>query len=441
MSLRSRFADALKNLAPGSGRALVAVSGGVDSIVLLDLLVETRPEHGLELIVAHVDHGIHPESALVAQEVQAVAERLGLAWVATRLALGSAASETKARSARYRWLRETRRQFGARWIITAHQADDQRETILMRMLRGSGPLGLAGMRGRERDLLRPLLGFSRRTLLRHARTRGLRWWEDPANRDPRHLRSWIRGDLLPVLAGRLPDIDRKLGETRRHAVRARRSWDVALRAWPGLDARLSRSEISLSWHILRELPTPLSSALAEALIRAAGGPPGSIRLRRALTALGTAPSGATADLGSGWRLELAFGRLRVVPPSRRGAQPSMVIEQPAGESIWGDWRVRWSVEPAPSRQPRDGATAWFIPGTLSVRTWRPGDRLAPLGGGGRRLAVRCFQDARIPRSEREHWPVVVGQGDLAWIPGVCRSGRLLPSAGVAALRVDVEPRG
>ena len=160
MSLRSRFADALKNLAPGSGRALVAVSGGVDSIVLLDLLVETRPEHGLELIVAHVDHGIHPESALVAQEVQAVAERLGLAWVATRLALGSAASETKARSARYRWLRETRRQFGARWIITAHQADDQRETILMRMLRGSGPLGLAGMRGRERDLLRPLLGFS-----------------------------------------------------------------------------------------------------------------------------------------------------------------------------------------------------------------------------------------------------------------------------------------
>jgi tRNA(Ile)-lysidine synthetase-like protein len=297
------------------------------------------------------------------------------------------------------------------------------------------------MRGRERDLLRPLLPFSRRTLLCYARRRGLRWWEDPANADPRHLRSWIRGDLLPTLAARLPDIDRKLAETRRHAARERRSWDVALRAWPGLDARLSRAESSVSWVVLQGLPAPLAATLAEALMRSAGGPTGPGRLRRALTALAASPSGAVADLGKGWRLELAFGRLRVLRPRRVAAQPPMRIEQESGESAWGDWRVRWSTEPAPVRQPRDGQTAWFIPGTLSVRRWRPGDRLAPLGGRGHRLAVRCFQDARIPRSERERWPVVEGEGDLAWIPGVCRSGRLLPPAGVPALRIDVEPRG
>jgi tRNA(Ile)-lysidine synthase len=440
MSLLERFAHTLEMLRPGPGRALVAVSGGLDSVVLLDLLVETWERHGLELIVAHVDHGIHPESPLVAHEVEALAARLGLRSVSGRLALGVGASETRARAARYRWLRDARRRLGARWIVTAHQADDQRETILMRMLRGSGPLGLAGMRIRDKDILRPLLPFSRRTLTRYARLRGLRWWNDPANQDPGHLRSWIRGDLLPTLAARLPDLHLKLAETRRHALRDRQSWDAALQVWPHLDPRHTRGETSAAWAVLSELPEPLAAALAEALVRRAGGPAGPARLRRALLALADAPSGASADLGQGWRLELAFGRLRVIPPAGTAAKQPVVIDQPPGESAWGLWRVRWTIEPAPARQSRNGRTAWFIPGALALRGWRPGDRLAPLGGRGHRLAVRCFQDARIPRSERRNWPMVEGGGDLAWIPGVCRSGRLLPAPGAPALRVDVEPR-
>lgn len=439
-SLVERFAHTLEALQPGPGRALVAVSGGLDSVVLLDLLVQTRVHHGLELIVAHVDHGIHPESALVAHEVEALAARLGLRWVSVRLGLGAGASETKARAARYRWLRDARRRLGARWIMTAHQADDQRETILMRMLRGSGPLGLAGMRTRDRDVLRPLLLLSRRTLTRYARGRELRWWNDPANQDPRHLRSWIRSDLLPTLAARLPDLYRKLAETRRHALRDRLSWDAALQVWPHLDPRHTRGETSAEWAVLCDLPEPLATALTEALVRKAGGPVGPARLRRALLALADASSGACADLGQGWRLELAFGRLRVIPPSGAPAKLLMVIDQPPGEFAWGPWRVRWTIETAPAKQPRDGRTAWFIPGALALRGWRPGDRLAPLGGRGRRLAVRCFQDARIPRSERQHWPMIEGAGALAWIPGVCRSGRLLPAPGAPALRVDVEPR-
>jgi tRNA(Ile)-lysidine synthase len=386
-----------------------------------------------------VDHGIHPESALVANEVEALAARLGLPFVAGSIALGPGASETRARAERYRWLRETRRQLGARWIVTAHQADDQRETVLMRMLRGSGPLGLVGMRPKERDVLRPLLGISRRSLAAYARRRALRFWNDPANEAAAHLRSWIRVSLLPVLAERLPDIAEKLSQTRRHALRERLGWDAALGAWPGLALHASPREVSLSWRVLRALPPALAGALAEALVRAAGGPAGPTRVRRALAALAVAPSGALAELGLGWRLELAFDRLRVLPPSHRAGEPQRIIDQPSGETDWGAWHVRWSMEPAPAVQPRDGRTAWFIPGALALRSWRPGDRLAPLGGQGRRLAVRCFQDARIPRSERQNWPMIEGQGDLAWIPGICRSSRLVPQPGAASLRVDVEP--
>jgi tRNA(Ile)-lysidine synthase len=440
MSLRERFADRLVALRVGKGRVLVAVSGGLDSVVLLDLLLHTRERHGLELVVAHADHGIHPDSAVVAQRVEAMARARGIDVVIGRLHLGPATSETRARAARYRWLREQRRKLGARWIVTAHQADDQRETVLMRFLRGSAPAGLAGMRPRERGILRPLLGFSRATLLRYARRSGLAWWEDPANADPRNLRSWIRTAALPGLADRLPDLPLRLGDVRRHALQDRRAWAAALRRWPGVDFRRERTTVSVSWLTLSRLPGPLAGALAEALVRLARGPAGPARVRRALESLRSARSGASGDIGQGWRFELGFGRLRVIPP-RRSDLASLTLDGPQGQTSWGPWRVRWMAGRAPTAQSRDGLTAWFIPGSLALRPWRPGDRIAPLAGRGHRLAVRCFQDARVPRSERTTWPVFEGEGNVAWIPGVCRSALLLPAPGTPALRVDVEPRG
>lgn len=442
MRLPERFATQLAALGVGQGRALVAVSGGLDSVVLLDLLLLTRERHGLEIVVAHVDHGIHPDSATVAGEVEARARQAGVEIVVGHLGLGPTAGETRARAARYRWLREQRREVGAQWILTAHQADDQRETVLMRFLRGSAPAGLAGMRAREREIVRPLLSLSRETLLRHARRRGLTWWTDPANADPRHLRSWIRTVLLPEIVRRLPDLSMRLADVRRHARNDRLSWDAALSVWPGLDFQSAReaSAASVSWETLSRLPGGLARALAEALVRAARGPAGPTRIRRAMAALRTAPSGATADLGLGWRFELGFGRLRVIRPSGSGLE-ALTLDGEEGQTTWGPWRVRWAAGRAPATQPRDGLTAWFIPGALSVRPWRPGDRISPLAGRGRRLAVRCFQDARVPRSERTTWPIVEGEGVPAWIPGVCRSGRLIPAPGAAALRVDIEPRG
>lgn len=441
MTLLRRFAEHLAALGADRGRALVAVSGGIDSVVLLDLLVRSRDRHALDLVAAHVDHGIHPESAAVARQVEELARAAGVPFVAGRLALGPGASETRARAERYRWLRAERKRLGARWIFMAHQADDQQETVLMRFLRGSGPVGLAGMRGRDRGLVRPLLHVSRRAILGYATARRLSWWADPANQDPRHLRSWLRSVVVPALVERLPDLPSRLSDVSRHARHDRQGWDAALRGWPGLHFEPGRDAVpaSVSWDVLSALPATLGAALGEALVRAARGPASPSRVRRALRALDAADSGATADLGRGWRLELGFGRLRVLRPSRSRLAP-VALTGPKGQAVWGAWRLRWTAGRAPARKPRDGLTAWFIPGALSVRPLRPGDRIAPLAGRGRRLAVRCFQDARVPRSERTTWPILEGEGALAWIPGVCRSGLRLPEPGARALRVDVERR-
>src|SRR5690606_9831728 len=177
-------------LARPGRRALVAVSGGADSVALLDLLVATRERHGLDLAAAHVDHGIHPGSAAVADAVAALAARLGVPLVRGRLRLGPGAGETLARARRHRWLDAARRRTGADLVLLAHHADDQAETVLMRVLRGSAPAGLAGIRPVRGRLVRPLLGASRAELRAHCEARGLPWWDDPANDDPAHLRSW-----------------------------------------------------------------------------------------------------------------------------------------------------------------------------------------------------------------------------------------------------------
>ena len=166
-SLRAAFELELERLQIGPGKLLVAVSGGPDSVALLDLLAGAALERGLVLVVGHIDHGIHPSSDTVAATVHALATAYNFPAIERRLALGPGTNETVARAARYRALEAMRREVGATFIVTAHHADDQAETVLMRALRGSGPAGLAAMAPRRGRLLRPLLPFRRAELARH----------------------------------------------------------------------------------------------------------------------------------------------------------------------------------------------------------------------------------------------------------------------------------
>src|SRR5690242_170802 len=182
-SLPSRLARhiARARLFHAPGGAVVAVSGGADSVALLDLLHGLAPTLGLTLVVAHADHGIASDSRTVGRSVRALAERYGLPFELGLLRLGPGATETAARAARYAWLREVQRRHDARYLVTAHQQDDQIETILLRLLRGSAPAGLAGIAARSRGgLVRPLLPFTKRELAAHAAARGLPVYDDPA---------------------------------------------------------------------------------------------------------------------------------------------------------------------------------------------------------------------------------------------------------------------
>jgi tRNA(Ile)-lysidine synthase len=438
MDLLDRFRTYLRSLPLGPGRALVAVSGGPDSMALLELLVRSADIHRLELIVAHVDHGIHPASAAVADQVRRAAEVRGLACESGALALGTGAGETAARAARHAWLARAAARLGAERILLAHHADDQAETILMRVLEGSGSAGLAGMGAVAGRLVRPLLPFSRIELAEFAHREGLPVWIDPANADPRHLRSWLRGEILPLLRTRLPSVDHRLRRLARSAARQRAGWDAALDRLPGLDVREDGGGISVAGAPLGEYDSALSEALVMAAGRRAGCPVGPVRAGRILRLVAEGRSGAEVQLGSGWRAELAFGRLRLVRTAEAKEEPPWTLEQTSGERLWGRWRLRWRPDSAPGRQERAAFVAWFRPAPLEVRSWKPGDRVRPLAGTGRRLVVRCFQDLRVSRRRRMTWPVLAQDDGVVWVPGVCRSDALLPAEGSEAVRVDAE---
>ena len=179
------------DLQPGS--YVVAVSGGVDSVALLDV-VQALPN--VRLTVAHFDHGIREESADDRRFVQRIALGYGLPFVYGEGQLGSNASEALARQARYAFLHGVRAASRAQAVITAHHQDDALETAIINILRGTGRRGLTALKDRD-GIRRPLLQTSKQSLRAYALERGLEWREDSTNRDVTYLRNYVRHKLLP----------------------------------------------------------------------------------------------------------------------------------------------------------------------------------------------------------------------------------------------------
>jgi len=438
---RAHLARARLFRAPGT--ALAAVSGGADSVALLDLLHGVAPELGLTLIVAHVDHGIQTAGRAVGRTVGELAKQYGLPFETVELNLGPETTETVARRARYTWLREVQHRLGASYLVTAHHQDDQIETVVLRALRGSAPAGLAGIARSGRDgLVRPLLPFTHRELAGHVAARGLSAHEDPANADPRHLRSWVRTTLLPLLTDRIgPRVSGDLRRLGRHAAADRRAWDRALELVPELGLQVSSTGFAVAREPLRGYDDTLAIALLRAAARRAGGGLvlGPTRARRVL-ALTRRPSGRRLSLGGGWTAEVAFDRLRVAR-TIDGALDRVVPAGERGSAVFGAFRIDWTPATAPGRIDRGGWTTWVDGPGWELRTPAKGDELLPLGGVGHRPLRRLLMEARVPRSERARYPVVARGETILWVPGICRSTDGVPAPGTKAVRLDVTQHG
>lgn len=177
------------------GKYVLAVSGGVDSMVLLDLL-SNLPR--IELIVAHFNHGIRPEAASDEALVSQATKKYGLPIEIGRAELGPNASEEAARHARYQFLESAQKKYGAAKIITAHHQDDLIETALINLIRGTGRQGLSAISANP-NVLRPLLGFPKSQIIEYAKSHNLKWQEDATNQSTDYLRNHLRHKVLAMM--------------------------------------------------------------------------------------------------------------------------------------------------------------------------------------------------------------------------------------------------
>ncbi len=427
------------------GTTLLAVSGGADSLAMLDLFAA----HGgmaetleLEVVVGHVDHGIHRESAAVSERVRQAAERYGVPFLLRTLELGAGASETEAREGRYAALRDMQVEAGAAFLVTAHHADDQVETILFRALRGSAPAGLAGIPVRGRDgLTRPLLGVSSAELEAWVAKRVGWSHEDQANRDLRHDRSWIRHELLPMLRDRFPDVDDRLIGLGQRAALERRAWAEVLPIIPDLDFTREGDGISFAVGAFGHLAPALGSSLLRAAARQCGvmvGPRRSEQLRQFLVA---GASGRTFDLGGGWDARRVFDRCVIALRGTVETPERVAVFTKGSETIrWGRWEFVVTKDTA-GQPARTGLETWIEVSETELRGFEAGDRMRPLGGVGRRKVRRLLMEARVPFHERGSYPLVVQGRHVVWIPGICRSAHAVPRPGEPALRLEARVVG
>lgn len=180
---------------PEPGTYVIGVSGGVDSVSLLDML---SSQTGIELIVAHFDHGTRPDSQDDERFVAGLAKRYGLDYISERQDLGLGASEATARQTRYDFLRRARSKYKAKKIITAHHGDDVIETMIINLIRGTGWRGLCSLKNTD-EIIRPFLAYSKADIVAYAKERELTWHEDPTNAEQAYLRNAVRHQLMPLV--------------------------------------------------------------------------------------------------------------------------------------------------------------------------------------------------------------------------------------------------
>lgn len=211
-SLRTRVLRLLDDdLGLRGSSILCACSGGPDSTAMLHVLAGLRSKLGLDVHACAVDHGLRAEAASEIELARDLAGSLSVPFTVSRLHLEPGSNlMARAREARYAALREIRARVGAAFIATGHTADDRAETVLLRLLRGAGPRGLAVLPPVSGDLLRPLIRARRADVIAHLRRAGLRSTSDPSNEDPRYLRVRVRRDVMPLLESLSPNLTSSL---------------------------------------------------------------------------------------------------------------------------------------------------------------------------------------------------------------------------------------
>jgi tRNA(Ile)-lysidine synthase len=427
------FIPRLEGLGDVDGAVVVGCSGGADSLALLALLTAA----GHEVHAVHVDHGLRPDRAHDAAVVAAAAARFGASCEVVPIEIGPGGNlEGRARELRHAALESVRIRRGAAVVALGHTRDDQAETVLLNLLRGSATSGLAGIPLRRDHVVHPLLGFRRAETREICARLGLAPVHDTMNDDVRHRRVWLRREIMPALER---DARRDLVDVLARQAALLRDDDEYLdaRARELLDdpfdaAKLNDAPLPLARRAVRQWlgAPPPASGQVEAVLDVARG------ARRA------------AQLPGNRRVERTNGALHLVDPAHASAPPQPVTLTLPGRAGFGAYDFEAWIEHAPPARWPDGRLVAVLDAdcvgpSVSLAAPAPGARFRPIGRSGSKLVADALREAGVAASARAGRPVVVSPaGAVFWVVGY----RIDDHAKVTArtqrfLWIAAEPRG
>jgi len=437
-------------------RVVTAVSGGADSVCLLDVLDRLKEVLDLTLVVAHFDHGLRPEADdHETQFVMALGSSRRLTVVAGKadppLDPRSGSLEEKARQARYRFLRDIKHEYGAQKIATGHTLNDQAETVLMRLLRGSGLRGLSGIQPvRRNGIVRPLIEVTRHEIESYLSQRRLLHVTDRSNFEVRHLRNDIRLNLMPRLETYQPRIIDILGRTAHIARDVNRWLDAQAETWIANWGRSGPAETVLPVSRFKELPEALKNHVVREVLNRMTGSLRRISLAHIEAVKRLAVTGkpqAHLTLPNSFQVRRVYETLIFSRGGTEPAHPYCCFVERTGTFDMDDLDCSVTLEEA-KKEELEGLetgpwTACFdadrIIFPLMLRNVRSGDRFVPLGMKGHKKLKDFFVDMKIPSDIRARIPVLAQGNQLLWVCGLRMDDRFKVTSGTTrVLRVTFE---
>ena len=446
---------------------VLGVSGGVDSIVMLDLFLKA----GFKPIVAHMNHGIRVESDADKEFVKELANKYVLQFVSKTIRKPATGNlEEELRNARRKFLLSAANDNGAKYIALAHNADDQAETVIMNLVRGSSSAGLGGMKPFDGQIIRPLLDISRVEIETYAQENRLEWHEDKTNRDITYSRNYIRHQILPKLArlnpeylaniGRSAELQRNLESHLKQGAESLLKKIVIPgppivvegRLQPGtysikLDSRLRGNDEVVIYEVFgtiyentkgdrKDLTLVHLKQLASLISNDSGTKsldlPGNITATRTYATLDFTKKKAD-NMSSVSKLEkLELGGQRfgswviTVEATSHPSSPTPFSSFPRKrESRPGSQLMGWDDD-GRSENDKISISDSLLPNLL-IRTRKPGDRITPVGMTGRKKLQDLFVDAKIDREKRKSWPIFVSREteEIIWVPELAKSSHYI----------------
>jgi tRNA(Ile)-lysidine synthase len=422
-------------------KVIVAVSAGPDSICLLDLLNGFSGELGISLIVAHFDHGLRGDEDEFETELSRdMAQSMGLPFEtekASHLYKDIPSLEDRARTARYSFLENVRIKYKAQKIAMGHNLNDQAETVLMRLLRGTGTSGLAGIPPvRDGRIIRPLIDVTRDEVMDYIKANDLPYAVDSSNDSRKHLRNRIRHELVPVMLQYQPRLLERLGTFSN----VMRSDDAFLESmaldWIDKESiKAGNKEISVAVSPLRNLPSALKTRVIRNLIKQIDGsfyPVEYDHVESVLKLLDNNQPQCYVDLPNGIVVKKTYQTLYFISKASPHPNPfpqgkrefSLSIEGPGTYhlNVTGQILILEYINASANLTiERDLSIAYLdadkLNYPLTARNFQPGDRFVPMGMKGHKKVKNFFIDLKIPSEERALTPVLTSGSEIVWLCG------------------------